>query len=115
MPETTVYKKAGKTGYLQYKKLNEFPWLLNAFSTREGGISTGQYAEMNLSFTVGDDPGNVKENFRIFGEAIGVSRENMVLAAQTHTVHVMRATSHHSGMGIVRDRDYDDIDGLVTN
>ena len=115
MPETTVYKKNGNVGFLEYKTLNEYPWLMNAFSTRQGGISTGQYAEMNLSFTVGDDPENVRENYRIFGEVIGVGREEMVFAAQTHTNNVLRVDGSHKGMGILRDRDFDDIDGLVTN
>lgn len=115
MPETTVYKKNGNVGFLEYKALNEYPWLMNAFSTRQGGISTGQYAEMNLSFTVGDDPENVRENYRIFGEVIGVGREDMVFAAQTHTNNVLRVDGSHKGMGILRERDFDDIDGLVTN
>lgn len=82
---TTTYIEKDNVGFLQYKKLNEYPWLMNAFSTRKGGVSKGQYAEMNLSFTVGDDPETVKENFRIFGDAIGIKREQMVYAAQTHT------------------------------
>ena len=114
IPETTVYRKEGKVGFIEYRKLNGLPWLMNAFSTREGGISTGQYADMNLSFTVGDDPEVVKENFRLFGEAVGVDRGQMVYAAQTHTNNVMRVDAGHKGMGIIRDRNYENIDGLVT-
>lgn len=113
--DTTVLKESGNVSYLEYLKLNEYPWLMNAFSTRKGGVSKGQYAEMNLSFTVGDDPETVRENYRIFGEAIGVRREQMIYAAQTHTNNVMRVDSSRKGMGVVFDRDYDDIDGLVTN
>ena len=113
--ETTVLNESGNVAYLQYLKLNEYPWLVNAFSTRKGGVSKGQYAEMNLSFTVGDDPETVKDNYRIFGEAIGVNREQMVFAAQTHTSNVMRVDSSKKGMGVLLDRDFDNIDGLVTN
>ncbi|MCR4649399.1 MAG: polyphenol oxidase family protein, partial [Lachnospiraceae bacterium] len=113
--ETTTYIEKDNVGFFQYKKLNEFPWLMNAFSTRKGGVSKDQYAEMNLSFTVGDDPEIVKENFRIFGDAIGVKREQMVYAAQTHTGNVMRVDSSFKGMGILRDRNFDNIDGLVTD
>ena len=112
---TTTYIEKDNVGFLQYKKLNEYPWLMNAFSTRKGGVSKGQYAEMNLSFTVGDDPETVKENFRIFGDAIGIKREQMVYAAQTHTNNVMRVDPSCKGMGVLHDRNFDNIDGLVTD
>ena len=112
---TTTYIEKDNVGFLQYKKLNEYPWLMNAFSTRKGGVSKGQYAEMNLSFTVGDDPETVKENFRIFGDAIGIKREQMVYAAQTHTNNVKRVDPSCKGMGVLHDRNFDNIDGLVTD
>ncbi|MCR5109142.1 MAG: peptidoglycan editing factor PgeF [Lachnospiraceae bacterium] len=115
MSPTTEYKKIGNVGVIEYLRLNEFPWLINAFSTREGGVSQGQFSCMNLSKTVGDDPENVEENFRIFGKAIGVDPENMVYSDQTHTDHVMRVGAEHKGMGIIRDRNFHDIDGLITN
>ncbi|MCR4990482.1 MAG: peptidoglycan editing factor PgeF [Lachnospiraceae bacterium] len=113
--DTTILKRSGEVAYIEYIKLNEFPWLINAFSTREGGVSTDQYAKMNLNFNVGDDPEIVRENYRIFGEAIGVRTEQMVLSAQTHTSNVIRVDSSKCGMGILLDRDYENIDGLVTD
>ena len=112
---TTTYIEKDNVGFLQYKKLNEYPWLMNAFSTRKGGVSKGQYAEMNLSFTVGDDPETVKENFRIFGDAIGIKREQMVYAAQTHTNNVIKIDSANKGMGVICDRNFDNTDGLITD
>ncbi len=38
IPETTVYKKIGEVGVIEYLSLNSLPWLVNAFSTREGGM-----------------------------------------------------------------------------
>ncbi len=115
MPATTEYEMLGTVGVIRYRSLNGLPWLLNAFSTREGGVSEGQYASMNLSYTVGDDPTKVDENFRIFGAAIGVSPEQMVYAHQTHTDHVLKVGAVQRGMGVTRERDFHDIDGLVTN
>lgn len=113
--ETTVYKKIGEVGVIEYRSLNGIPWLVNAFSTREGGISTGQYATMNFSKAVGDSPENVRRNFELFGRAIGVSTENMVFAHQTHTDKVLKVGAEHKGMGVTKDRDFHDVDGLVTN
>lgn len=100
---------------ISYTVLEKYPWLINAFSTREGGVSTGMYSSMNLTFTRGDDPDKVRENFRLFGESIGVSIDRMVYSDQQHTTNVMEVTSKHHGMGILRDRDFSDIDGIMTN
>lgn len=40
------------------------PTIRSLITTRSGGISTGQYASMNLGDTVGDDPEHVRENRR---------------------------------------------------
>ena len=113
--ETTIYRKAGDVGLLEYKALNVFDGIVNAFSTREGGVSEGQYATMNFSVTMGDDPERVAENFRIFGHAIGVDPQDMVYADQKHTDHVMVVGSEHKGMGVTRPRGFEAVDGLVTN
>lgn len=106
IPETTVYRQIGKVGLLEYKALNKFDRIMNAFSTREGGVSEGQFATMNFSVTMGDEPGKVAENFRIFGEAIGIKPEDMVYADQKHTDHVMVVGPEHKGMGVTRERDF---------
>ena len=46
---------------ISYLSLEKYPWLINAFSTREGGVSTGMYTSMNLAFTRGDDPEKVRK------------------------------------------------------
>ena len=70
---------------------------------------------MNLSFTRGDDPECVKENFRRIGEAMGVPCEKMVYSRQTHTTNVRMVTEADAGYGVTRERPYTDVDGLVTN
>ena len=44
--------------------LSETGLVRHGFSTRMGGVSRGPYASMNLSFTRGDDPEAVRENYR---------------------------------------------------
>lgn len=87
----------------------------HGFSTRLGGVSEGYYASMNLSFDRGDKKEAVAENFRRIGEALGVRCEDMVLSRQTHTTNVRIVTDADRGKGITRERDYTDVDGLVTN
>ena len=114
-PETTRVITENNIPRISYLSLEQYPWLINAFSTREGGVSTGMYSSMNLAFTRGDDPDKVSENYRLFGESIGVSREQMVFSDQQHTTNVMEVNSSHGGMGIIRERNFADIDGIMTN
>ncbi|MCR5486615.1 MAG: peptidoglycan editing factor PgeF [Lachnospiraceae bacterium] len=100
---------------IKARAFGEVDFILHGFSTRIGGVSEGKYASMNLAFGRGDAEENVKENFRIIGEALGVSPENMVMAKQTHSANVMRATDAHRGMGILKNRDFDEVDALVTD
>ena len=86
-----------------------------AFTTRMGGVSRGQYAAMNMSFTGGDDPKAVRQNYNILFESLGLDPERAVLSHQTHTKNIKTVTADDIGKGIVKDRDYDNIDGLITN
>jgi len=101
--------------WLSFPALEESGMVSHAFSTRMGGVSTGPYATMNFSFTRGDDPEAVKENYRRMAEALQVDQNKMVLTWQTHTTNVRVVSEEDFGKGIVRDRDYRDVDGLVTN
>ncbi|MCR5501695.1 MAG: peptidoglycan editing factor PgeF [Lachnospiraceae bacterium] len=112
---TTELKENNGVPYLEYLSLNALPGFRNAFSMKEGGISPAPYGPMNLSFTVGDEPENVLENYRIFGDAIGIPPGSMVFSHQTHTTNVLRVGSGHLGMGILRERNFHDTDGLVTD
>ena len=101
--------------YLEYPMLKNTGIVRHGFSTRLGGVSEGYYASMNLSFDRGDKKEAVAENFRRIGEALGVRCEDMVLSRQTHTTNVRIVTDADRGKGITRERDYTDVDGLVTN
>lgn len=106
--------EAGVT-WLSFPALEETGMVRHAFSTRMGGVSKGPYATMNFSFTRGDDPEDVKENYCRMAKALGVDMNRMVLTWQTHTTNVRVVSEADFGKGVVCDRDYRDVDGLVTN
>ena len=110
----TVKENRGVT-YVSLPILEDTGLVSHAFSTRLGGVSKGDFATMNFSFTRGDDRDDVLENYRRMAAALGVDRERMVLTWQTHTTNVRRVTEEDEGKGIVRDRDYRDVDGLITD
>lgn len=58
-----------------------------AVTDRQGGVSTGPYASLNLGGHVGDDPAAVAENRRRVTEAAGVRA--LVLAEQVHGCDVV--------------------------
>lgn len=110
----TLCEKAG-VPFLQFNALNECGIVSHGFSTRMGGVSEGIYASMNLSYTRGDKEEAVTENFVRFARALEVSPEDYVFSDQTHTTNIRVVTEEDRGKGFVRARDYQDIDGLVTN
>lgn len=110
----TLCEKAG-VPFLQFNALNECGIVTHGFSTRMGGVSEGIYASMNLSYTRGDKEEAVTENFVRFARALEVCPENYVFSDQTHTTNIRVVTEADRGKGFVRARDYQDIDGLVTN
>jgi len=87
----------------------------NAFSTRQGGVSKNEFATLNFSFTRGDDEQAVLENYRRMAEVFDTTPSHMVVSYQTHTTNVRRVTSADMGKGVTAERDYTDIDGLITN
>lgn len=101
--------------YLSFPILEQTGLVANGFATRIGGVSKGKFATMNLSFTRGDDPECVTENYRRIAKALGVDVNRIVLSYQTHTTNVRKVTENDMGKGIFVKRDYRDVDGLITN
>ena len=101
--------------YLTFPGLERTGAVRHLFSTREGGVSEGIYASMNLSYTRGDKKEAVDENFRRIAECLACGAEDMVCSDQTHTDHVRLVTADDSGKGVTRPKDYRDVDGLITN
>ncbi len=109
------YKTAEKVPYLSFPLLEKTGLVNQGFSTKLGGVSQGKFATMNFTFTRGDNPDHVLENYRRMGKALEVDVERMVLSYQTHTTNVRLVTEEDAGKGIVKERDYKDVDGLITN
>lgn len=115
--EVNTMRMKAKDGvpYFVFPNLEDTGLVRHGFSTRLGGVSEGYLAEMNLSFTRGDKPENVKENFRRMADAIGFDPESLVLSQQTHTTNVRLVTEEDRGKGFTKPLDYEDVDGLITN
>ncbi len=109
-----IHNKNGVV-YLTFPKLDKTKGVRHGFSTRLGGVSTGQFSSMSFGFLIGDERSAVLENYRIFCNAIGVDHKKIVISHQTHTSNIRKVSKEDIGKGIFKERDYSDIDGLVTN
>lgn len=108
-------KEMNGVRYLQFPALLELEVCRHLFSTRIGGVSQGDLGSMNLSYTRGDKKENVDENFRRIAQLLECEPDDFVLTHQTHTTNVRTVTEEDKGKGIVKERDYEDVDGLITN
>lgn len=55
------------------------------FFTRKNGVSTGDFASLNCSVKVGDDPAKVRENMRRVAGNLGCTVEKLFVLHQTHS------------------------------
>ena len=109
------YMESDPVPYLSFPMLEKTGMVIQGFSTKLGGVSQGKFATLNFTFTRGDNPDHVMENYRRMAAVLGVDEKRMVLSYQTHTTNVRLVTEEDAGKGIGKERDYKDIDGLITN
>lgn len=113
--EILVVKEHGQLPLLHYPLLDELNIVDHCFTTRLGGVSEGVCSSLNLSFSRGDDPKAVMENYRRVAETFGKIVEDFVCTDQTHTTNVLRVGKAEKGFGVTREKPYTDVDGLITN
>lgn len=101
--------------YLTFPLLEKTEAVRHLFSTRIGGVSEGEYASMNFSIARGDREEAVLENYKRIAGILGCDINDMVASHQTHTTTIRRVTGADRGKGISRERDYENVDGLMTD
>ena len=101
-----------RTGTMEYLTADGIG-VPHGFTTRFGGVSTGHLSSLNLGMHRGDDPENVRENFRRLTQALDIPLEQLVLTWQVHT-DVVRRVGKDDPNGIDH-RNYPQCDGLITN
>lgn len=86
----------------------------HGFSTRQGGVSEGIWASMDLGSTRGDAPEHVRENYRRFCAAIGADVTKIAMSNQIHGDVVRAVTLADVKRDLYDDEGYE-VDGLVTD
>ena len=79
--------------YLTSEGMEAAGGVVQAFSTRAGGVSEGIWAGLNLGVSRGDDPDRVRENYHRFFAAIGAKEGCLAMGNQVHGNTVRVVTS----------------------
>ena len=88
-----------KVTFYQFLGLRSFPGLSHFVSGREGGVSVGGQAALNLGFMDEDRDDRVLTNRMLLAEAVGCSVDNFTFGEQKHTTHVEVVTRAQRGRG----------------
>jgi YfiH family protein len=85
-------------------------------TTRQGGVSSGPYATLNLGLHVGDAPADVIENRHRVAAALGADLGNFVFCEQAHGREVQIVSDSDRGRGAMRREDaIQQADALITS
>ena len=110
-----ILRKNNGIPFLGFPVLEDTGLVRHGFSVREGGVSSGSYASMNLSFTMGDNRDNVLENYDRMARGLEVDSSSMTSVWQAHTDKIKVVGIADRGKGITLPKDPEEIDGMVTN
>lgn len=84
----------------------------HCFTTRLGGVSTGQFASLNIGLHKGEKAENVEKNLQILADAICFDPKKLILTRQVHS-DIIRAVTAEDCLGIDH-HVYPACDGLIT-
>ena len=77
-------KELGQIKYFNCRELNNTNLVVNAFTTRIGGVSRTPFDNLNLAYNVGDKESRVAENRKIILDALSIDYRTAVTAQQVH-------------------------------
>ncbi|MEI6266804.1 MAG: polyphenol oxidase family protein [bacterium] len=107
--------KTKKVIPLYYFKIFKKHKITAVVSTRKGGNSKGNFAELNVGLHVGDENHIVLNNRRILAKAISVSEKAFTCGQQTHSTNIKVVTQKDFGKGSNSWKDgFTETDGLIT-
>lgn len=103
----------GKLVYYTIEAFDKTGLVKHGFSTRHGGVSTGECKSLNLGVKRKDTRENILENYNIFCSELGIDAKKLVLSNQVHENKVCVVTKEDWGKGLYRESDIVGVDALV--
>jgi purine-nucleoside/S-methyl-5'-thioadenosine phosphorylase / adenosine deaminase len=113
LPATATYRRRAGLDVLAWPAFDGLA-VEALVTTRDGGVSSGPYASLNLGLHVGDDRDRVIENRRRAADALGLDLDQCVFAHQTHGREVAVVGAADRGRGTTGPEGAPACDALVT-
>lgn len=76
--------RTGGMRYVESAGIGQLPFIVHAFCTRQGGVSGGSFASLNVSAREGDGEENVRNNLEIIAAAFAIHPDQFLLVDQVH-------------------------------
>lgn len=111
-------KQISKDGLeiMKFSEFDESGLFEHCITTRIGGVSQGPYAELNMGMHVPEEKENTIENMDKVAKAVfGKTKEDIVRSDQVHGIKIQKIKYEDRGKGLIKPRDFEDVDGMVTD
>jgi len=104
-----------KVGDFEFMTIPSFDEkITHCFTTRHGGVSEGGFESLNFSFGRESNTENIKKNFKIVSDTLGINPGDIVLDNYDHSPYVLACDKTHKGKGVYNNMDLPKCDGLAT-
>lgn len=70
--------------FLEYPVAGQMDFIVHAFCTRQGGVSSGAFDSLNVGTREGDGSEQVRRNYDTIAKAFGISASQFLLIHQVH-------------------------------
>ncbi|MCG8500124.1 MAG: peptidoglycan editing factor PgeF [Firmicutes bacterium] len=109
------HHKVGRLEYLTIPAFENAGLVAHCFTTRLGGVSTGECETLNMGLYRNDIRENVMENYRIITKQVGIDYNGLVFSNQVHDDKIADVTDGDRGMQPFGEGIERGIDGLITD
>ncbi|MDR3652258.1 MAG: peptidoglycan editing factor PgeF [Paludibacter sp.] len=100
---------------ITYKSLYKYNEIAHFCTSREGGVSVGNYASFNLSPFSGDNPEHFNENQMILCDKLGIDPDKLIIPYQTHGTEIREIGEAFFLLSINEKTEYlNGVDALIT-
>jgi polyphenol oxidase len=100
---------------ITYNLLDRHNKIAHFCTSREGGVSMGNYASFNLSPFSGDNPASFDQNKSVLCNILGIDSENLIIPFQTHGTEIREIDPPYFLLSIDQKAEYlNGVDAIFT-
>lgn len=109
-------KELGPIKYFKCRELDNTNLVVNAFTTRSGGVSSSPFNSLNVSYNVNDKESRVIENRKMILDVLNIDYRSVVSTQQVHKDKITVVRKEDKGKGAFRySNGIAGSDALITN